>query len=205
MVSIGIYKIENRINHKVYIGQSWDIKRRWSDHIRHSKNIKTDKNNKFKNNYLYTSFSKYGIENFSFEILIELVDDDYTQELLDFYETYFTFYYDSMNKEKGYNLKFPGSHGKHSVISKLKMSNSKKGEKNNNWGKHFSEETKVKLRKAKKYRKTNNKKVINLDNGEIFNSIKEVSIKYNIDSGNIVKCCKNKGYKTVGDFHWGYI
>ena len=28
----GIYKIENLINHKVYIGQSKDINKRWSRH-----------------------------------------------------------------------------------------------------------------------------------------------------------------------------
>jgi len=36
-MSCGIYKIENKINHKKYIGQSIDIKRRWLSH-------KTDSN-----------------------------------------------------------------------------------------------------------------------------------------------------------------
>ena len=31
---IGIYKIENLINGKVYIGQSVDIKERWASHKR---------------------------------------------------------------------------------------------------------------------------------------------------------------------------
>lgn len=29
---IGIYCIENKINHKCYIGQAIDIERRWSQH-----------------------------------------------------------------------------------------------------------------------------------------------------------------------------
>ena len=30
---IGIYKIENKVNGKVYIGQSIDIEKRWKNHI----------------------------------------------------------------------------------------------------------------------------------------------------------------------------
>ena len=30
---IGIYKIENKVNGKVYIGQSIDIEKRWKEHI----------------------------------------------------------------------------------------------------------------------------------------------------------------------------
>ena len=36
----GIYKIENLINHKVYIGQSINIFRRWKGHMRNLKNNK---------------------------------------------------------------------------------------------------------------------------------------------------------------------
>jgi len=32
-MSVGIYKIENLINHKVYIGQSIKIEKRWKDEI----------------------------------------------------------------------------------------------------------------------------------------------------------------------------
>ena len=34
---IGIYKITNKINNKIYIGQSKDIERRWKKHINNSK------------------------------------------------------------------------------------------------------------------------------------------------------------------------
>ena len=59
----GIYKIENLINHKVYIGQSKDIKSRFNQH----KSAETNK-------HLKHSFEKYGIENFSFEIIKETYD-----------------------------------------------------------------------------------------------------------------------------------
>ena len=67
----GIYKIENLINHKVYIGQSKDINKRWSRHRTNEHNI-----------HLRRAFEKYGIENFSFEILIETYDLDYWEIFL---------------------------------------------------------------------------------------------------------------------------
>ena len=35
---IGIYKITNNVNGKIYIGQSVNIEKRWKDHISASKN-----------------------------------------------------------------------------------------------------------------------------------------------------------------------
>ena len=56
---IGIYKITNKINGKVYIGQSNDIERRWAEH-----------RNRYKTNntFLYQNMRLYGIENFDFSI-----------------------------------------------------------------------------------------------------------------------------------------
>lgn len=62
-MSIGIYKIENLVNHKVYIGQSINIERRKYSH-------KNDlKRNCQHNKLMQQDFNLYGIENFSFEIL----------------------------------------------------------------------------------------------------------------------------------------
>ena len=58
----GIYKIENKINGKIYIGQSVDVYRRLKKHIWEIKN---------NNNVLYKAFRKYGIENFSYELIEE--------------------------------------------------------------------------------------------------------------------------------------
>ena len=57
---IGIYKITNKLNGKVYIGQSINIKQRWKQH---RTNATVRKEN------LYLAFQKYGLENFSFEVL----------------------------------------------------------------------------------------------------------------------------------------
>ena len=55
-----IYKIENKINHKVYIGQSVDPERRFQEHC-----WKTEKYHSLIN----TAIKKYGKHNFTFEIL----------------------------------------------------------------------------------------------------------------------------------------
>ena len=64
---IGIYKIINKINGKCYIGQSTQIEKRWSKH----KNTSHNQTSKAYDYPLYRAFRKYGIENFSFEILEE--------------------------------------------------------------------------------------------------------------------------------------
>ena len=58
-MSIGIYKIECLINHKVYIGQSTNIELRWKHHIYQLK-----KNN-HENKYLQAAWNKYGSSNFT--------------------------------------------------------------------------------------------------------------------------------------------
>ena len=58
----GIYKITNKINGKVYIGQSKDIYKRWNEHRKECRKKK-------KNIALYCALAKYGCDNFSYDIL----------------------------------------------------------------------------------------------------------------------------------------
>lgn len=94
---IGIYKITNLINGKIYIGQSVKIKNRWQQHKQEVKSNRT-------NTLLYNAMRKYGLDNFSFEV-IEECDKDQLNER----EIYWISYYDSFNKEKGYNMTPGGS------------------------------------------------------------------------------------------------
>lgn len=63
----GIYKIENKVNGKVYIGSSNSIKRRWQKHkalLRHGKH---------QNSHLQAAWDKYGEDNFSFSVIELLI------------------------------------------------------------------------------------------------------------------------------------
>lgn len=67
MKKIGIYKITNKINGNSYIGQSIDIENRWYKHEWASKSSKSREYNYS----IHKAMRKYGIENFSFEIIEE--------------------------------------------------------------------------------------------------------------------------------------
>lgn len=90
---IGIYKIENLINNKVYIGQSRDIFKRWNSH----KNTATNPNKQEYDYPLYRAFRKYGLKNFSFQVLEEC-----SVEQLNEKENYWIKYYNSSGR-LGYN------------------------------------------------------------------------------------------------------
>lgn len=89
---IGIYKITNLLNNKMYIGQSNNIQRRFSEHC--YKGVKS-------RIVLDSAIKKYGKDNFSFEVLEEC-----SKELLNERETYWIEFYNSV--ETGYNLSYGG-------------------------------------------------------------------------------------------------
>ena len=97
----GIYKITNLINKKVYIGQSICIEKRW---IRH-KNTYSNPNSNCYNYPLYKAFRKYGIQNFSFEVLQECKKEELNDR-----EIYWIKENKSNIKEYGYNQTTGGSH-----------------------------------------------------------------------------------------------
>ncbi len=96
---IGIYKITNKVNGKIYIGQSINIEQRWIDHKKRSKRYKTP---------LYEEIRKYGLDNFIFEVIEEC-----SLELLNDKENFWIKYYNSTDKNKGYNILKSGNY-KHS-------------------------------------------------------------------------------------------
>lgn len=95
-----IYKITNNINNKVYIGQT--IKERPTDRFsqhcylaRHSEQEKSI-------SYLYQAMTKYGVDNFIFEV-IENIENDKLNER----EQYWIAQYNSLVPQ-GYNLTIGG-------------------------------------------------------------------------------------------------
>lgn len=96
-MSVGIYKIENLINHHKYIGQSKRIEQRWKDEQGDAFNP-----NCHSYNYpLQKAIRKYGIENFSFTIIEECSVSE-----LDIKERQWIAFYDSY--KNGYNQTLGG-------------------------------------------------------------------------------------------------
>lgn len=97
-----IYKVTNKINGKVYVGQTiYSLEHRRSGHERDAR-CKKKTTVKFHNALL-----KYGYDNFDWEVLKECT----TQEELDYYEDYYIKEFNSTDREKGYNLKSGGKLG----------------------------------------------------------------------------------------------
>lgn len=99
-MSVGIYKIENLVNGKVYIGQSIHIEQRWGEHCQPSSNSTIGK-----------AIKAYGKENFSFQILEETKD----LELLNNLETFYIKKFNSL-APNGYNLKYIDNQEHHQFL-----------------------------------------------------------------------------------------
>lgn len=97
-IMIGIYKITNLKNQKVYIGQSRHIEKRFKEHIQKSQNFYEGEHY----NPVHMDLHIFGIENFSFEVIEEC-----TIEELNDKEEYWIKYYNS--QKTGYNITSGGN------------------------------------------------------------------------------------------------
>lgn len=105
---IGVYKITNNLNHKCYIGISTDIESRWEQH-------KNPYNwNRESSKLLYKAFQKYGLENFSFDI-IEQCEVSQLGEKEEFYIAYYNSYKNGYNMTAGGETNQGESHPKHKL------------------------------------------------------------------------------------------
>lgn len=100
---VGIYSIKNRETEKRYIGSSFDIISRWSDHLDNFKKLKC--NQKLKN-----SIKIHGIEVFEFEILEELPTSITTREIEKIETAWIAIF--EAHTEKGYNIRKEASSNK---------------------------------------------------------------------------------------------
>lgn len=203
-----IYMFINKVNGKKYVGlTSRSLEERTAEHLRHDATLFDKK------------LREYGITNFDL-IVLDVAD---TLEELNEKEKYYIKLFKTL-VPNGYNLCEGGGVTKgykHREESKQKMSESRKqkdisGENNPFYGNHHTEEARKKMRKAwteerrkklseeSKNRKHSTKKVKNIDTGEIFDSIKAASEKYNVKATHITRVCKGKRKKT-GGYRWEYV
>ncbi len=139
----GVYKIENLVNGKCYVGSAVNIEQRWGRH-------RTDLNcNKHHCIHLQRSYNKYGKENFIYSVVehVENKEDliPIEQFHIDQYE-YLTELYNmcpnaasslGISRSKEYKNKISEARSgcKHSEETKNKLSKAKVGNKNPMYGK----------------------------------------------------------------------
>lgn len=113
-----LYKITNKVNHKIYIGQTNNPKRRWEQYKYRSQYPK-----KY-NQYIYYAMHKDGIDNF----IMEMVAFSEIKLQVNVAEIYLIKYFNSRDKNIGYNINVGGEGGSE--------------------GRFISEQTRQKLSKA---------------------------------------------------------
>lgn len=134
-----IYKLTSPSN-KCYIGQTINLVER--------KRTLYNPNKYYSGHRLDNAIKKYGIENFQYEIIIQIVESskEKLREKLDELEKVYIEKYDSYNN--GYNMTLGGS-GSNGCFqteeSKRKISEKAKGRKGSMLGRHLTEEQKNKI------------------------------------------------------------
>lgn len=181
-----IYKITSPSG-LIYIGQTINFNKRMSGYKKRGAKSQTALNN---------SLNKYGIDNHIIEILEEVdVNDLFEKEI--FYINKFDSVKNGLNIHKGGKggRTWQDSDKREDVINLLKQ---RKGNLNPNFGNHFkhSEETKEKMRLNNKTPKGSlnfkAKSYICIETNEIFGTIKEIAIKYNVTDSAIIISFKKK-------------
>mgnify|MGYP002413736105 CR=1 FL=1 len=132
----GIYVIINLLNDKKYIGKAKCLYRRIKDHI-----TRLNTKDENENCHLINSWHKYGKNNFKYEVL-EYCDLEVISEK----ELFWIETLDTLNREKGYNLRLDSSTGmiaseetkkKYSMAQKKRYSNPEEREKVSQQFKNF--------------------------------------------------------------------
>lgn len=220
----GIYKIENLINHNVYIGQSVDIQKRWREHLFAARHLDC----KDHNMPIHLALSKYGEDNFSLEVLEEC-----PKNLLDEKEVYWIEKYNSY--KKGYNATIGGCQNHEHLGTPVELydlegnyvteySNATEaakalgisrntiyqilyGQRLSAKGFQFKRKNSNKIITKYKSRQGGSIPIYQLDlNGSIikkWDSATQAARELNFDASTITKCCKGK-LKTHNGFKWQY-
>lgn len=216
---VGVYKIINNLDGRVYIGRSIDVETRIAKHFNYL--IKDP------HGELDRDIRRLGKENFSWELLREC-----TEEEMDDYEAIFIGVYDACNPEKGYNkksctttttngnekpiididtfekFKSTGDCARKLGISQgdiTRVCNHLSGTINGRRFMYLDEyEEKGIIEYIPLKHGTKKKQVKCLENNEIYESAHEAGRQLNLNFRLITSVCNGKR-KTTGGYHFQYI
>lgn len=220
-----VYCYTNKQNNKKYIGQTCrSLKERAGDNGIRYKNPDLADNDP--NQYCFwKAICKYGWDNFSSEIL----KNNLTLEEANYWEEYYIQYFHTWMGDSdcwGYNLQKGGSNHEVSEETKQKSREKFTGEKNPFFekthtqevkdkiikahlgkpGHKMSEETRRKLSEDRMGAKHHNaKKVLCVETGIIYGSIREAARETNQKSPTGVNDCCHGKRQTAGGYHWQLI
>ena len=124
-MTIGIYCYTSRASGKSYVGQSWDIENRYGQAGQGASCI-------FRN-----AVNKYGWHDFV-RVIVEEFHEAVEQDTLDAAEEFWIQYLGT-RIPAGYNLREAGARGRHTELSKKKMSDAKLGKKRPSFSKQWCE------------------------------------------------------------------
>ena len=185
-----IYKIENKINGKVYIGQTVNFNKRTREHI-NTERTATGK-----------AISKHGKESFDFEIIHNEID---SEKINEWEKHYINQVYNSF-EGKGYNCTPGGKklfgednpfyNKKHTAETKNKLKKLNSGINSPWFGRKHTQKTKHKIRKThSKLTKAEYKKIYyDYKNNDI--NQRELANKYNLGLGTIGRIVKAEHWAT---------
>lgn len=198
-----IYLHKNKINNKVYIGQT--IQNNLNDRWKNGLGYKTC-------TYFYYAIQKYGWDNFEHIVLEQ--SDNWTQEELDQREQYYIHLYQSNNPQYGYNITKGGQNSispnalpkalewmqQHPDFGKARAQDMLK------WQQEHPEEI-LKMRRINAQKATNarKKKVQCIETGKIFESASAAARETPKTSQSKI-CMVCRGQRaTCGSYHWKYV
>jgi group I intron endonuclease len=197
-MNIGVYKIVNLVNGKIYIGKSLRLKYRWKQHLWKLKN-KTHANK-----YLQFAFNKYTNINFWFEILEYCSKESVCER-----EMFHINKYQSDDPQFGYN-KTKGGEGLRATDEiKQKISNSLKGKPASESKRENCRKAQTGLKRSKESIEKTRQKLkhpisqYDLQNNFIKNwdSIREAANELGFSESVIGRCVNGKR-KTAYKFIW---
>lgn len=168
----GIYSIICTVNGKQYIGCSKDIYSRINAHKSYLKNNKFKQDNK----YFIEDWNKYGSDAFDYKVL------EYTTENLKDKEYHYITSLDTINREKGYNLRRD-----HSTLGMIPLQETKNrySEAQKNRFKNLEERKKIGEKSSKFWKENPNTK--NIMANKVSKALTKYTIKQYTKEGVFIK------------------